>query len=204
MNTTLPVRYLRPSRPSSLTGSWHRSASRSTSPLRDNQPNRKQFFGYSSPLKIDLPEWMPIDNYQPASSPLTSPRAMPMALGSEFTAKLPALPSVSPTQAKPRQRGSKAEDRKPDFSRLYAAYSLNPLSSALAKSSKCVLTADWRVAQQEMRFIRAMERIEAKKQDERWSLRQPRKLRGATVPKAHWDYLLEEMVRLEPYEIVRS
>jgi len=59
-----------------------------------------------------------------------------------------------------------------------------------------VLTADWRVAQQEMRHVRAMERIEAKKNDGRWSLRQPKKLRGPAVPKAHWDFLLDEMVNV--------
>lgn len=45
----------------------------------------------------------------------------------------------------------------------------------------------------EMRHVRAMERIEAKKAENRWSLRQPKKARGPGVPKSHWDYMLEEM-----------
>jgi chromatin modification-related protein VID21 len=71
---------------------------------------------------------------------------------------------------------------------------VNPLSDNLSKSAKCVLTADWRIATQELRHMRAMERIEAKKSEGRWSLRQPKKGRGVPVVKSHWDYMLEEMV----------
>lgn len=116
-----------------------------------------------------------------------------MPLETEYVSVLPALPPIP--QAKRKRHSSKSEDKTDSF-RLQVSYSLNPVSGVLAKSSKCVLTADWRVAQQEMRHVRAMERIEAKKNDGRWSLRQPKKLRGPAVPKAHWDFLLDEMVNV--------
>ncbi|GAA95301.1 uncharacterized protein L969DRAFT_92439 [Mixia osmundae IAM 14324] len=61
------------------------------------------------------------------------------------------------------------------------------------RPAKVVLTADWNVALFELRALRAQERIEQLKADGLWSLRQPKKQRGPAVPKAHWDYLLEEM-----------
>ncbi|KAK4687612.1 chromatin modification-related protein VID21, partial [Tremellales sp. Uapishka_1] len=134
-------------------------------------------------------EWVPLDNYKPATSPPDSPLGIPMPLESEYASHLPRLPALP----KRNRKGSKSDQPKTDLFKLHVAYGLNPVSGALSKSSKCVLTADWRVAQQEMRLIRAMERIEAKKNAARWSLRQPKKHRGPAVPKAHWDWMLEEM-----------
>ncbi len=165
-----------------------------TASLIGIQPTRRSFFGYSLPPRFDPPEWVPLDNYRPAPGPTASPPGISMPLQTQYASDLPPLPPVPQRQAKRHRRSSKAEDRKTDLFRLQVAYSLNPVSGALAKSSKCVLTGDWRVAQQEMRHVRAMERIEAKKSDGRWSLRQPKKPRGPAVRKARWDYLLEEMV----------
>ena len=47
----------------------------------------------------------------------------------------------------------------------------------------------------ELRLIRAFERIEALKQEEKWSFRQYKKTRvAAGLVKTHWDYLMDEMV----------
>lgn len=46
-----------------------------------------------------------------------------------------------------------------------------------------------------MRAIRAFEKIEQLKAEKAWSFRQPKKQRVGLVPKAHWDHLMDEMVR---------
>jgi chromatin modification-related protein VID21 len=152
---------------------------------------------YTPPNSYSVPDWIPIDNYRPATAPI-SPAAKipPMPLTSGYTLTLPRLPPEPPHPAKRHRRSSKADERdRASLYRLQVQYGLNPLSDALARSTKVVLTQDWKIAQAELRHIRAMERIEAKKNDGRWSLRQPKKLRGPPIPKGHWDYLLEEMVR---------
>lgn len=53
---------------------------------------------------------------------------------------------------------------------------------------------EWEVGLEELKSIRVFERIEQLKADKKWSFRQPKKQRIGVVPKAHWDYLLEEMV----------
>jgi chromatin modification-related protein VID21 len=148
---------------------------------------------FSPPPESSHIPWEPINNYNPTQNPAPTSTPLPMSLEWSETSKYPRLPALPPTQPK-KSRRTKPEDRKPDLHKLQISYTLNPLSSSISKSSKCVLTNDWRVAQQELRHIRAMEKIEAKKRDGRWSLRQPKKLRGPGVPKSHWDYLLEEMV----------
>lgn len=50
------------------------------------------------------------------------------------------------------------------------------------------------MATEELRAIRAFERIEQLKGEKKWSFRQPKKQRPGVVPKAHWDHLLDEMV----------
>lgn len=42
--------------------------------------------------------------------------------------------------------------------------------------------------------MRVLERIEQLKSEGLWSFRQVRKQKGPHIPKAHWDYLLDEMV----------
>ena len=156
--------------------------------LQQILPRRRS---YSPPAKYLIPEWIPANNYRPASSPPLEPPSIPMPLSSSYTTSLPRLP---PIPINPAKRHKKSKDDRGMY-KLQLQYSLNPLSGGLSRSSKCVLTSDWKIAQAEIRHIRALERIEAKKMDGRWSLRQPKKLRGPPVPKAHWDYLLEEMVR---------
>ncbi|BGP21799.1 chromatin modification-related protein [Rhodotorula toruloides] len=54
-------------------------------------------------------------------------------------------------------------------------------------------THEWQVGTDEMRYIRAFERIEQLKAERKWSFRQPKKQRTGVVPKAHWDHVLDEM-----------
>lgn len=47
----------------------------------------------------------------------------------------------------------------------------------------------------EIRYLKALGKIQELKMAGRWSFRQPKKQRGPTIYKTHWDYLLDEMVR---------
>jgi len=152
--------------------------------MDDVQPHRRT---YSPPPKLSIPDWIPIDNYHPAHTPPHTPPTVSMPLTTQYSSELPQLPP-SPHPSKKHKKSNES------MYALSVQYSINGLSDALHRSSKCVLTADWKIAQAELRHVRAMERIEAKKENGRWSLRQPKKLRGPVIPKAHWDYLLDEMV----------
>ena len=165
-----------------------------TASLGEIQPRRRPFSGFSPPARTPAAEWIPSETYNPASQP-GSPRIL-MPLESDYATSLPQLPTIPNRPADKRRKGNRAEDKRKDLAVLAIEYKINPLSGGLAKSTKILTTEDWKVAAAEMRHVRAMERIDAKKDAGRWSLRQPKKLRGPAVPKAHWDYLLEEMVIL--------
>ena len=153
-----------------------------TANLREIQP-RKTFFSRAQNSLL-LPSgklWRITDQLRHPVPHMNYPCHLKQST-SRSSPRLPPLP---------RKHVSKGRT---DLYKLHIAYGLNPISGALSKSSKCVLSSDWRLAQQELRHIRAMERIEAKKNEGRWSLRQPKKLKGPMIPKAHWDYLLDEMV----------
>lgn len=200
----------RSSRPSSRAASRHGTpaansprprGSRPASPrpppatvaLNDVLPRRDISLGAFG-SEIEAPPWEPADNYRPADEPLPMQAAkVLMPLESDYSTNVPKLPPIPHASTSRHRRGSKNEG-KPDSFKLSLMYGLNPLSGGMTRSPKVVLTADWRVAQAEMRHIRAMERIEAKKAAGRWSLRQPKKHRGPPVPKGHWDFLLDEMV----------
>lgn len=56
---------------------------------------------------------------------------------------------------------------------------------------------NFQVAMAELRLIRALEQVESLKDAGRWSFRQPKKQRGVGgLTKTHWDYVMDEMVRL--------
>lgn len=46
----------------------------------------------------------------------------------------------------------------------------------------------------EIRYVKALQKIQELKVAGQWSFRQPKKQRGPVVYKTHWDYLIEEMV----------
>lgn len=160
----------------------------------DVQPRSRRVFSPS--LAPTFPDWLPSSNYSVAQNAPATPPHILMPLETDYTANLPRLPAVPSRHTHRRKRThSKGEEGNADLYRLQATYEINPVSSSLSRSSKCVLTADWKVAAAELRHMRAMERIEEKKESGRWSLRQPKKLKAPPVRKAHWDYLLDEMVR---------
>lgn len=161
--------------------------------MSEVQPRSRRV--YSPSLPPTVPDWIPLPNYAVAETAPSTPPHILMPLESDYAAKLPQLPPIPNRSAHRRKRkDSKSDEGPADLYKLQASYEINPVSGSLSKSSKIVLTSDWRVALAEMRHIRAMERIEQKKENGRWSLRQPKKLKAPPVRKAHWDYLLEEMV----------
>ena len=172
-----------------------RSPVQPTASLAEIAPHSLQVNG--SRLDVVIPEWIPLDNYNPAQEPPSSSSKIFMPLETDYVHALPHLPPL-PQASKRKRRGSKTEERKKDLAVLQLEYSLTPISGSLSKSTKCVLTDDWRVAEQELRHVRAMEKIDERKEAGRWSLRQPKKLRGPIVPKSYHDFLLEEMVSLGP------
>lgn len=161
-----------------------------TASMNDIQPRSRRVFSPSLPPVF--PEWVSAANYTVAENAPATPPHILMPLESDFAANLPQLPPVDAHRR--RRKDSKGDKGPANLYKLQATYEINPVSSSLSKSSKCVLTSDWRVAMAELRHIRAMERIEEKKENGRWSLRQPKKLKTMPVRKAHWDYLLDEMV----------
>jgi chromatin modification-related protein VID21 len=167
--------------------------------LSDIQPRSRRVFSPSLPPAVS--DWIPIDNYRvaEAASPTTPHILMP--LETEYSANLPQVP---PIPRRRKRKGSKGEDGPVDLYKLRATYEINPVSASLSTSTKCVTSRDWGVARAELRHIRAMERIEQKMENGRWSLRQPKKLKAPPVRKAHWDYLLEEMVGLRPNRNVQA
>lgn len=161
-----------------------------TASMYEIQPRSRRVFSPSLPPVF--PDWVPASNYAVAEKAPSTPPHILMPLESDYAANLPQLPPVDAHRR--RRKDSKGDKGPANLYKLQATYEINPVSSALSKSSKCVLTSDWRVATAELRHIRAMERIEEKKENGRWSLRQPKKLKTMPVRKAHWDYLLDEMV----------
>lgn len=163
--------------------------------MADLVPRSRRVFSPSLPSTV--PDWISMENYSVAENAPSTPPHVLMPLESDYTANLPQLPPIQSRHTHRRRRkDSKSDEGPANLYKLQASYEINPVSSSLSKSSKCVLTSDWRVATAELRHIRAMERIEEKKENGRWSLRQPKKLKTLPVRKGHWDYLLEEMVSL--------
>lgn len=83
-----------------------------------------------------------------------------------------------------------------DLYKWSVVVSLNPLSALVRTARKCLGSSDWETAYNELRFAKAMQRVEQLKQEGRWSFRQPKKQKGPPVAKSHWDWMLEEMVSL--------
>ena len=78
-------------------------------------------------------------------------------------------------------------------SRNMVGQPLDP-KARVVRAGKVVLTSDWNVAIQELKGLRAMEKVEQLKNENRWSFRQIKKQKAPPVIKSHRDYLLEEMV----------
>ncbi|KAJ1816977.1 chromatin modification- protein VID21, partial [Coemansia sp. RSA 2598] len=72
-----------------------------------------------------------------------------------------------------------------------------PLHEVVRGSSKLVSTNDWDCVREELIHMRVMERIDELKEKGKWSFWQPQKHRAPPRGKAHWDYLLDEVVWMQ-------
>ncbi|KAL1920114.1 uncharacterized protein VTP21DRAFT_1260 [Calcarisporiella thermophila] len=68
-----------------------------------------------------------------------------------------------------------------------------PLHKTLQSASKIVTTHDWTIARDELKSIRALQRIESLKNANMWSFRQLKRHKAPPRTKSSWDYLLDEM-----------
>ncbi|OAQ36278.1 hypothetical protein K457DRAFT_381845 [Linnemannia elongata AG-77] len=68
-----------------------------------------------------------------------------------------------------------------------------PIYKAFQTATKVVNTKDWKVAREELKLMRAMQRIDTLKEGNRWSFKQIKKHRGPARTKTHWDHLLDEV-----------
>ncbi|KLO14690.1 hypothetical protein SCHPADRAFT_850679 [Schizopora paradoxa] len=93
--------------------------------------------------------------------------------------------------------GKKDEWAPMGMARWAAILRCNPVFKRVSRASKCVSTRDWNISMQELKLIRVFDRIELLKDAGRWSFRQPKKQKAVALPKAHWDYLLDEMKWLQ-------
>ncbi|GHJ89496.1 hypothetical protein NliqN6_5898 [Naganishia liquefaciens] len=80
-----------------------------------------------------------------------------------------------------------------DLYELGVGFRINPVSRAMKKTNKCVTSRDWQTAYEEIKYLRAMERIEQLKTENAWSFRQMKRFKGPVMGKVHWDYVLDEM-----------
>lgn len=98
-------------------------------------------------------------------------------------------------------RSSAVQQVQPDLYKLHVRAQLMSAKFFLGPGKRVhnvLSTSQWETGIDEMRAIRAFERIEELKADKKWSFRQPKKQRTGNVPKAHWDHVLDEMVRAQP------
>lgn len=129
-------------------------------------------------------------------------------VSSDYVEALPPVPSDVLRQRlnaalllrasnKKASKSSAPQAVQPDLYKLHVRSQHMSAKSFLGPSKRVhnVLdTKEWEVGIDEMRAIRAFERIEELKAERKWSFRQPKKQRTGVVPKAHWDHVLDEMV----------
>lgn len=68
-----------------------------------------------------------------------------------------------------------------------------PLYKQLQTARKTVTTHDWMLARDELKSVKTIQKIEALKRTNSWSLRQLKKHRAPSRPKTHWDLMIDEM-----------
>ncbi|KAI8089856.1 uncharacterized protein BX664DRAFT_315017 [Halteromyces radiatus] len=68
-----------------------------------------------------------------------------------------------------------------------------PLHKALQTAKKTITTQDWKLAREEMKAIKIIQRIEDLKAKNMWGFRQLKRHRASPRSKTHWDSLLDEM-----------
>ncbi|KAG8980755.1 chromatin modification- protein VID21 [Tulasnella sp. JGI-2019a] len=96
----------------------------------------------------------------------------------------------------PGKKSKKKEKEKKGGLELYRSFiqaQQTPVSKYLRRATKCLTTEEWALGFKELRFMRAMALVERLKMAGQWSFRQPKKSKGPTLAKVHWDYMLDEM-----------
>lgn len=68
-----------------------------------------------------------------------------------------------------------------------------PLYKQLQTSRKILTTHDWMLARDELKSVKTIQRIEALKKKNLWSLKQLKRHKAAPRAKTHWDSMLDEM-----------
>lgn len=68
-----------------------------------------------------------------------------------------------------------------------------PLYKQLQTARKTLTTHDWMLARDELKSVKTIQKIEALKKTNSWSLRQLKKHRAQSRPKTHWDLMMDEM-----------
>ena len=163
---------------------------------------------FASSLETKDPAPKP-DPFDLAADPLLPP------LTSEYAASFYPLPPEK--SSRKRKGGNKrttvSGTSVVDLDRWEATMNVNPAARLARRSTKCITTREWevnihdcyensrthtfrpKIMYHEVRYLRALGKIQELKMAGRWSFRQPKKQRGPTISKTHWDYLLDEMVR---------
>ncbi|KAG8903420.1 chromatin modification- protein VID21 [Tulasnella sp. 403] len=142
----------------------------SPAPERPNSPSRGDFV---------------LDPHTTISNSVVDPLVTPYAL---------SLYPLPPPPPKGKRKKEKEKFMKGlELYKWQATINHNPVSKWLRKASKCVSTKEWAVGFAERRFIKAITYVDILKKENRWSFRQPKRSKGPTLVKGHWDYLLDEM-----------
>lgn len=147
-------------------------------------------YRHTSPIPSSIhgsPEFSALDlnpqetETNPAYDPLVTP----------YSLSLYPLPPGPKKQKKKTKGGGGLEAY-----RWQVTIGINPVSKWFRKATKCLSSKEWAVGFSERRFARAMQQVEQLKEKGKWSFRQPKRSKGPVLAKVHWDYLLDEMVRI--------
>ncbi|RUP11987.1 hypothetical protein BC936DRAFT_139874 [Jimgerdemannia flammicorona] len=146
------------------------------------------------------------------SSTRTSPATTP-------TIEKPKYPMIRMTAKRPPQRTITPPSRRMDSKHYYAqtygghkypeaprehskavdlyAWHMRihkqPLYKVLQTAGKVLSTRDWKIARDELKLLRAMQRIETLKANHAWGFKQLKRHKAVPRTKTHWDQLLDEM-----------
>ncbi|KZV78307.1 hypothetical protein EXIGLDRAFT_847655 [Exidia glandulosa HHB12029] len=163
-------------------------------------------------------------DFDAAQQPGPPPPPSVLVPESAFTRRLPIPPlsslpptfnhTIKPTKLqrlreKAKKEGTTAKTPLPEFiplglNRWAATVRANPVYKHVKKSTKILTTNDWRLAFEELMFIRAMDKIDKLKQENMWSFRQPKRSKQPPSIKVHWDYLLDEMAKMDANRLPRG
>ncbi|KAM0793146.1 hypothetical protein ACM66B_000622 [Microbotryomycetes sp. NB124-2] len=174
----------------SVEGSAVASTSKTASPSNPPQPS----LTISPSLIQQLTPTSPVPAAQPYSSMFGIPE-----ISYNYASTLPELPTdVVRTRfnSTSRRKGKEKAPPPPDLYKMNIRAQHMGAKNFLGRGKivhNVMTTHDWGVALEELRAIRAFERVEQMKADKAWSFRQPKKQRIGLVPKAHWDHLMDEM-----------